>query len=216
MPWLAAVVLGVLMLSGCASRPEPAVRELVCPPQRSYQVVNHGAHLGLVVPADDLIRAVPGLALEFDKAQRLELGWGDEAYYREPEPGWVLGLWAVLWPTSSVLHVAGLAGDPREHFPGFEIVELQVSEEGYRRLIAYLAEAFALAPGGDPVAVGPGQYGHSLFYRAHGTYHVLRTCNTWTAQAIAVSGLPVTHPFTIRAEAVMSQIRSGMPRCETE
>jgi uncharacterized protein (TIGR02117 family) len=208
-----AASLLLVLLGACASRPGVPHPELACPPQRSYQVVNHGSHLGLVVPAGDLIREVPGLAPEFGTARFLEIGWGDAFYYPEPEPGWFAGLRALFWPTDSVLHVAGLADDPRETFVNLEIIELQVADAGYRQLIAFFAQAFALSPEGEPVATGPGQYGHSLFYRAHGTYHLFRTCNTWTAQAIAVSGLPVRSRGVIGAEAVMKQIRDGFHSC---
>ena len=38
--------------------------------------------------------------------------------------------------------------------------------------------------------LGRGLYGHSLFYRAVGTFNALRVCNHWIADLLAAAGVP--------------------------
>jgi uncharacterized protein DUF2459 len=53
--------------------------------------------------------------------------------------------------------------------------------------------------------LGPGLYGDSRFYPAHGQFHLFNTCNTWAARALQAAGYPMSSP--IIAGALLSQAR---------
>jgi uncharacterized protein (TIGR02117 family) len=207
---LGLAVLAAALVT-CAGTP-PA------PPQASGQAfitfyaVNHGWHVGLVIEGQALAAAAPLLAESLPVGRFLEIGWGDARYYQAPEPGVGLTLRAVLWPTESVLHVAGFHDAPSRFFGEAEVVSLGATPAGHRELLAYIAESFARSPDGRPMVLGPGWYGTSRFFAARGAFHAGNTCNTWAARAAARAGLPVADRLTITAGGLMDQLRPlGQP-----
>lgn len=193
-----------LTLFGCASAPAPPAPE---GEWRSVQVVNHGLHTGLLIARADLLDVLPGLAEAFDDGDFLELGWGDEEFYRAAQPTLGLTLQALFWPSASALHVLKVAGDPRRQFAGRELIEIRLAEHGYRQLLGFVAARFARSAQGALLVLGPGQYAGSRFYRAEGSYSLLYTCNTWVAEALATGGCPLAFASTVTAGQVMTRLR---------
>jgi len=116
---------------------------------------------------------------------------------------------AVLWPTSSVLHVVAFRGPPGTYFSGLEVVELSVSEAGYNELLAFVAASFARTLDGALICLGTGLYGDSWFYIAEGSFTALNNCNTWVARAIETTGYPISSKTTITAQSVLSQLQGN-------
>jgi len=167
-------------------------------------VVNHGYHSGVVLPrralADQASRrglsALGMVATRFADFERLEFGWGEEAFYRQvPTVGSVtapLALRALLRPgNASVVHVVGVRGHPRTAFPHSDLVRLKLSPAGFERLADKLDASFARdAEGRVREPIGPGLYGTSLFFHATGTFHLFHVCNHWTADLLDAAGVP--------------------------
>jgi uncharacterized protein (TIGR02117 family) len=108
---------------------------------------------------------------------------------------------------ATVLHAVKIDGDPRRRFAASEVIEVRVTEDGYRRLLAFVAGTFTHSAAGTLAALGPGLYGESRFYQAEGSYSLFYTCNTWVAEALAASGCPMSPTAVITAGSVMSQLR---------
>lgn len=106
-----------------------------------------------------------------------------------------------------MLHAVKIDGDPRRRFAASEVIEVRVTEDGYQRLLAFVAGTFTHSATGTLVVLGPGLYGESRFYQAEGRYSLFYTCNTWVAEALAASGCPVSPTAVITAGSVMSQLR---------
>jgi hypothetical protein len=49
---------------------------------------------------------------------------------------------------------------------------------------------------------------NSRFYPSTGNFHILRTCNTWVAEALRYAGLPVTSRLVITAASLVRRVRS--------
>lgn len=177
----------------------------------SVLVVNHGLHAGLLIARSDLVRELPTLADTFNEGDWLELGWGDEGFYRAPQATLGLALRALLRPTPAVLHVLAIGDAPRRRFASSEVVEVRLSEDGYRQLLAFVAASFSRSPQGIPSELGPGLYGESRFYRAEGRYSLLRTCNTWLAEVLAASGCPL-QPSTLVTTTQLLERLHQLPR----
>ncbi|UVJ45645.1 DUF2459 domain-containing protein [Pseudomonas sp. LS1212] len=194
----------VLTLFGCATATAPPRVE--GGGWRSLYVVNHGLHTGLAIARPDLLQVLPALAEAFGDGDFVEFGWGDEAFYRAPQATLGLALRALFGSTASVLHVVKIAGDPRRRFAGSEVIEVRVTEDGYRRLLAFVTGTFTHSATGTLAALGPGLYGESRFYQAEGSYSLFYTCNTWVAEALAASGCPMSPAGVVTAGNVMSQL----------
>ena len=67
----------------------------------------------------------------------------------------------------------------------------------------------ALTPteGGRGETVARGLYQDSWFYPAHGRFHLLNTCNTWTARMLTAAGVGVSPSGVNTAEDLMRRLR---------
>jgi uncharacterized protein (TIGR02117 family) len=204
------VIIPIIGLWGCAASSPPSDTG-ACDRGGRFFVVDHGWHTGLVIASEDLLRQLPSLAKAFAAAPFVDIGWGDEAFYLADAPNTGHMLRAVLWPTATVLHVAAVPEDPRYYFSDVdaEIVEITVPEDNYRDFLAFVAASFARSATGDVQPLGTGLYGTSRFYRAMGSYHAFYTCNTWTAAAVAASGVPLSSTLALTADTVMDRLREA-------
>ncbi|WP_167784679.1 DUF2459 domain-containing protein [Ramlibacter rhizophilus] len=196
-----AILLAALLASGCASPPEPPPA-----PERTVFVVRHGWHTGIVFRSQDLPADSP-LRTSFPRAHHIEVGWGDRAFYPAREPGLVLGLRALLWPTPGALHVVGLAGPPALAWPDSTVVEVGVTAGGLDRMHERVRGSFARDAGGALEPLGPGLYGDSRFYASRESFHAFKTCNVWTAQVLRAGGLPTVPAAALTSGMLLNQIR---------
>ncbi|WP_158083065.1 DUF2459 domain-containing protein [Methyloprofundus sedimenti] len=171
-------------------------------------LVSHGWHAGIVLNQADIPDTVWRESQDFPNAKYLEIGWGDKDYYQTPNPHLGIAIKAILWPTPSVLHIVGFNKAVTSYFPSSEIIEVRLSNEGFERMIRYIAASHYQDPDGISKPIAKGLYGNSQFYLSGETYHLFKTCNAWTAEALLTAGCPIRPAFTITVEGLMSQIRS--------
>ncbi len=167
-------------------------------------VVSHGYHAGIIVPRKALaeqgsrrgLAALAYVATRFADYVRLEIGWGDEGFYRELPTAQsltvALAVRALLRPGNpSVLHVVGVKDDPRAMFPLSDLVRIDLGAAGFERLAEKLDATFARGPDGlRPEELGAGLYGASRFFRANGAFHLFNVCNHWIAGLLDAAGVP--------------------------
>jgi uncharacterized protein (TIGR02117 family) len=172
-------------------------------PRADIFVVSNGYHSGVVLPRAALAAAAgrqgAGAALEvasrFAAYPWIEIGWGDEEFYRSvPTAASVtarLAFRALFESNASVVHVVGLVAHPRTMFPNAEIVRVGVSADGFDRVLGMLDRTLARGPDGHLATdLGPGLYGPSLFFRAVGGFGIFNVCNHWVARLLDAAGLP--------------------------
>jgi uncharacterized protein (TIGR02117 family) len=172
-------------------------------PRIEIFVVSHGYHSGLVLPRETMAEAASrrgyvalgAMAQRFSGYRFVEIGWGDESFYRHvPNVASLtfgLAVRALFWPGNpSVVHVVGLPGHPREVFPRADIVRGELSGGGFARMLDALEASFDKAGGGPAESLGAGLYGPSLFYRGVEAFHVFNVCNHWVARLLSAAGVP--------------------------
>ncbi|WP_342152579.1 DUF2459 domain-containing protein [Methylorubrum sp. SB2] len=178
-------------------------------------LVSHGWHSGLVLRRESVTGEGAGAALRnvatrFRDFSELEFGWGEARFYRATPTlaafDWRLALSALFTPGGSdgVIQVVGLERPARDSFPSADIVPVRVSRAGLARLIARLEASFKLTKN-QPVDLGPGLYGPSLFYEANGRFSYANVCNHWAADLLDAAGVPTTpvldtHPLGLLAD----------------
>lgn len=210
---LTGLTLGVV-LTACAVAP----RATVATPARAtgdrpadggipVQVTSNGWHSAIVVPRAALpAEAIPETA-DFPDAAYLSFSWGDAEYFPEPEPSFAMTLRAGMRPTPAVMHLSGLEAPVGVTFPSVEVVDLTITADGLRALIAYLDGSFARGDDGSTASSEPGLYRFSRFYPATGKFHIFNTCNTWTARGLAAAGLAVAPRGVMTADELMTKVR---------
>ena len=202
----AIVVLALLApLPGGSAAEAQAAAKPSCP---TVYVINHGWHTGLVVSAVDFAPSAFFREKQVRDWRWLKFGWGDAAFYQTPDAGLGLALRALLTPTDTVMHVIGFNSPPARAYPTRETLALKLSPAGYRAVLGYIKGSFALGEDGRPALSKDGKDGRSVFYKALGSYSILRTCNTWLAQALVTGGLPLAPDEAARADDLMVQLRA--------
>ncbi len=194
---------------GCAGPVKGLFPPAAGDPPKTIHIIRHGWHTGIAVRCADVPPGMLPVVRDFPDADHLEFGWGDDAFYRSPDPTKGIAVRAALWPTPSVLHVVGLQGTPGANFPApvTEILAVELSTEGWGRLVAFIDQRFARAANGRLQPLETGLYGASRFYRAQGSFYLPRMCNWWTAAALRAAGCPITPGFALNAGNVMWQTR---------
>jgi len=202
----ALVVCALLALipGGRAAAPEGAAK----PACATVHVINHGWHMGIAVPAADFGPKAFFREKTFGGWRWLEFGWGDAEFYQTPDAGLGLALRALLSPTDTVMHVVGYNNPPAKAYPPQETLALKLTPAGYRAVLAYIKDSFGRGEEKKPALSKDGNDGRSAFYKAVGSYSILRTCNTWLAEALVKGGLPLDPEEAARAEDLMAQLKA--------
>lgn len=169
--------------------------------------VNYGWHSAIVVKKADIPAAALPEVTDFPAAEYIEFGWGDRDYYPAMDPGFGLAFKAAFLSSGSVLHVTGFRGSVENFFGTAEIVEITLSVEAFQRLVKFVSDSFFRSPDTQRAEARPGLYSTSRFYGATGRFHLLKTCNTWVADALHAAGLPVNPAFAFTAGNLSHQVK---------
>ncbi len=175
---------------------------------RPVYVVDHGYHVGIVVAAAAFAPESIFGPEAFAATPWLQFGWGDAAFYRDPEAGLGLGLRALFLPTDAVMHVRGLAATPDRAFAGAVVRRFDLTPTGHARLMARLRETLVRQADGRAVEVDPRHGPASRFYRAGGTYSMFYTCNNYAADLLVAGGVPIDPADTAHATELMAKVRA--------
>ncbi|MEL6978640.1 MAG: DUF2459 domain-containing protein [Pseudomonadota bacterium] len=186
--------------------PAAPERALAPEPGREIWLVDHGFHVGLLLPRAALedtpmAGAAPGAAW-------FEIGWGDEAFYlralETAETPLDLAPQALLWPTPSVLHVGAFAAPPPRVFAAERLLRLPADAGA----LAALRRATLAALTDPPERIAGGLYGGaSAFYRGRGAYSVIYVCNHWLSDALRAAGYPTTWFWSTAPAGLFAELR---------
>ena len=210
---VAALALLVLCgsVSGCAWSPvEPYAGD--APKRQTLYVIAGGWHTEIGLPAAALSGKLTALRDAMPGARYIVFGWGQRDYYMAPNPG--LGdFLAAGFPGPSVVLVIPLSQAPAEFFgSGATVYAIPVSDDGLERLAQFLWDYIEQDAQHQPRRMGDGPYSGSIFYASTGTYSLSNTCNTWTAEALHVAGVPVSAGGVVFASGVTGQLSSAAVR----
>lgn len=177
--------------------------------ERSVHLVNIGWHTGIAVRSDHVDPALIPEIADLPGAVWVEFGWGDAAFYRDPDPAIATYFSAAFTETPAVMHLVGMPASPAGYFPNAEIVDVPLSRDSFRKLLTHISASFARAQGERLRPLGQGLYRQSWFYDALGTFTLSNTCNTWVARAFVASGLEID-PDLSRASTLTERVRTAV------
>ncbi len=200
------VIASACGLAGCAATPVKPYAG-TAPRLQTLYVIASGWHTEIGVPVNALSGPIASLEKGSPDTQYVVFGWGQRDYYMAANPG--LGdLLEAGVPGPSVLLVIPLAESPTVYFTvEASVFAVPVSQDGLDRLSQFLWDSLQRGPQGLPHRLGDGPYPGSSFYASTETYSLTNTCNTWTAEALHVTGLPVSPSGIVFAHGVVDQVR---------
>jgi uncharacterized protein (TIGR02117 family) len=167
-------------------------------------VISGGWHTEIGLPLGEITGPLSTLKPEFPSARYLVFGWGARDYYMARNPG-IGDILRAIAPGPAVMLVIPLQMPP-EAFYGSNAFAIHASPEGIQRLSQFLWDYLAAGRQGRPRRIGTGPYPQSVFYASGGTYNLDHTCNTWTAEALRIAGLPVSASGVVFAGQVLDQL----------
>lgn len=183
-------------------------------------LADHGYHAGLIIRRTDLDRfslalddkVLAALFVRYQAYEWVEIGWGDEQFYRfAPTISHVTASMAFSALSglneTTVLHVVGLARAPDAMFRNSDLQRIELSKSGMEKMLHGIARTFAISQSGEPVELGAGIYGPSLFYRAQGRYSLFNTCNMWLGDLMSTAGLKVSPIPSITSVGLLAELR---------
>ncbi|MCA3596294.1 MAG: DUF2459 domain-containing protein [Methylobacterium sp.] len=198
--WLGTVLAGLALLLVLADAPGGGGRP--SGEAEAVLLLSHGYHSSVVLPrarlaeiaATENLPALAALTGRFAGHDWLEIGWGDENFYRnvaQLELATVPhALRALFLPgNTAVLHVVGFSVSPEVAFPQGDFLRVMLPAGGLARMALGIDATASRAADGDLVDLGAGLYGPSRFFRAGGTFSILQVCNHWVAGLVRSSGL---------------------------
>jgi uncharacterized protein (TIGR02117 family) len=168
-------------------------------------VISSGWHTELGLPLEALSGPLAALKPTFQGARYLVFGWGAHDYYMAQNAG-IRDLLRAATPGPAVMLVISLQISPEAFFGASNVFVLPAPPEGIQRLSQFLWDYLDKNETGAPDRIGVGPYPQSVFYASTGTYNLGHTCNTWTAEALRVAGLPVSPTGVVFAGQVLDQL----------
>jgi len=185
------------LLQGGAACAQPAVDAAV--DTNTVFVVRRGWHIDVGFAVGELAPPLGVMAGEFPGARYVFFGFGDRRYLMARHRGAPLMLLA-LFPGPGLILGTGLTVRPELAFGSSEVIAVKVPRDGALRAQGFVWHALTDAEESvlrlrdaahrGPVGI-PGPYEGSSFFDSRGRYSAAHTCNTWAAEVLAQSGVPV-------------------------
>lgn len=196
-----------LLASACAVPDTGENLRTVSGNAKSVFVVHNKWHAAIVAKTADIGADQMAELVHFPGAEYVEISWGDADFFPAGEGGIGLALRAAFWSSGSVLHLVGFAGTVQDTYRGAEIIEIELANQEFQKLIAFISAEFQRKQPGRPADPQPGLFPQSRFYAANGKFSILRNCNTWVAEALSAAGLPVRPGLVLTAGNLAAQIK---------
>lgn len=207
--------LGLLALTACASNPavveNPVATADAADKTIPVYVASHGWHTGIILPAAPFNQLFPQLHARFGAAPFYEFGWGDARFYPAKKITTALTLRAALFSQNSVVQVVAVPADPVRYFRNSEVRALCVNPAQLAGVQQFIVASLQPDAHGQLQPLQPGLYGDSQFYAGVGRFHLLHTCNTWTAGALRSAGHAISPAFTFTASGVLESLQAAQP-----
>ena len=137
----------------------------------------------------------------------IDIGWGDEDFYQNPDPDYLLGAKAILVPTNSVIRIEGsdLTINKIVEWGDFSI-RFDLTGEQFKNLCEFINDSFSKDNDKNLIISSQKNNNRIIFYKSRLKYHLFNTCNTWIAEAFENCGFEISSSSVITAENLFEEI----------
>lgn len=200
---LLAVV--VFLLSGCVSLPR-AQSVPITNTQHTIYVIYRGWHTSILLDATSLAAQNPLLVKNLLGEKFARVGFGDGDYFTGKSKTFGSAAKALFVSSYSALQLLTYDYDPFDEIPAETRTPVAITNLGLHNLIDFINQSIELDTQGVPVRLPAAGDAMGYFFKANTRYGIFTNCNTWTAHALRVAGLPVATRLT--ASGVFQQAKT--------
>jgi uncharacterized protein (TIGR02117 family) len=163
-------------------------------------------HTGLIIRLDEHAASL-AVASFFRGYRYVDIGWGEEEFYQNPDSSVSRAAKAVLSRNPSVLRVEGFNQDIRDVIAWSERTKkIALTPPQLARLIAYINGSLKKDKNGSPVVASVHGLGEVVFFKSTQTYYLFNTCNTWVASTLQYAGLDISPAGVITAQSLFYKL----------
>ena len=174
----------------------------------SIYIVNNYMHTGIIIPVENESIHVISSLKYFRDYNFIDIGWGEEKFYQDPNNNICMGARAILLPNTSVIRIEGCSAAMENFILWSDFtVRLSLTTEQYMKLLDFIGKSFIKGSDDESVITSSRHSGEIIFFKSVYRYHLFNTCNTWVAKALQKAGLDVSPTFIITARQFYNKIK---------
>lgn len=177
---------------------------------KTIYLIKQRWHTAVVFHKEDVDTIIFPEIKYFQKAELVDIGWGDEAFYQHPDFDWDLAYQALFQSTPSTLRVEGIFISKQQYFDISEIVvELKINNEQLKVLQKYISDTIWRDENHKHKILSTQYLNRVYFFKANGSYHLFNTCNTWLAKGLKQSGLEIKDDIILTEQLFNESAKVG-------
>ncbi len=133
----------------------------------------------------------------------ISLGWGDKGFFLDT-PTWddltfETAFNAAFLPSPTAMHVSYLENKPKL---SNQVANVYITKDEYLKLVVYIKNSFKLKNNHVELIPNRGYWNNDNFYEANASYHLFKTCNSWTNEGLKLIGVR-TGIYSLSADGIM-------------
>jgi uncharacterized protein (TIGR02117 family) len=176
--------------------------------QYPVYIVNNNLHTGIVIPVNSESSQIVSALKYFTSFQFVDIGWGEEKFYQDPDDNFCMGARAILLPNTSVLRVEGCSTFAEGVISWSDYtVKFNLSQDQYIKMLTFIEQSFTKGEDNELLITSKKHSGEIIFFKSVYSYHLFNTCNTWVAEALQFAGLKVSPFFIITDTQLYNEIK---------
>lgn len=179
--------------------------------QITIYIQSNGIHTDVVFPANSLFEnwyafIDPTEYKDQGDQSWISIGWGDKGFFLDT-PTWAdlkfsTAFNAAFLPSSTAMHIA-YSGEPNTDE---NRIKTTISKTQYQQMIQFVKSTFLLK-NNKPILIPDKGYGENdNFYEAKGSYHMFKTCNTWTNEVLKIGGVR-TSLYALYSDGIIEPLK---------
>ena len=185
-------VLGYFLFAVLVSYISVVKKETAKSEEKTVYLHSNGVHLSIIIPFKEISDSLKKGMQYTQSPKYVKFGWGDENFYLNV-PTWndfrlQYAVGALFCNNSTVIHITN------EYMKKKNWIAVKLSVNSLNKMNIYIENSFKLNEKGNKILVAQDVYGkYNFFYKAHGSYSPIKTCNTWVNNCFKYSGLDASY-----------------------
>ncbi len=169
--------------------------------QYTIFLVKQRWHTGIVIKVSEIDTTIWPEINDFRNFDYVDAGWGDSAFYQNPNFNIEQAAMALFVPTASTLRIYGFNSSTKNFLKYYDAaVEIKINGLQLKQVCKYIHCAYYQGTDGKIIIYKEEYRGRIKFYKAKGKYDIFNTCNTWIARGLNEIGFNKIDPNAILAE----------------